>query len=147
MSWWQRLFHKPLSPSLPERLRVVNLTMEGSTEETPTDQMRTWRNSQGDVLSWATAGGSFELPSLSDIGGVQRWCRSLAESRGAGLIETQVDTGELGATVGFIYKRLQKPAYIFTGMLLVPARSPRSGLSSVASAERRAFVKRSSRLN
>ncbi len=32
----------------------------------------------------------------------------------------RVVTGTLGATVGLIYKRLEKPAYIFTGMLLVP---------------------------
>ena len=121
MSWWQRLWREPSSPSLPERLRVVNLTMDGWTEETPTDQMRTWRNSQGDVLSLAAAGGSLELPSLSDIGGLQGWCRAVAESRGAGLIEMQLDTGRLGATVAFIYKRLQMPAYVFTGMLLVPS--------------------------
>lgn len=120
MSWWQRLRHKPSSASLPERLRVVTLTLEGWTEEAPTDQMRIWRNFQGDVLSLATADESFDLPSLSDIGGLQRWCRAVAESRGAGLIEMRLDGGRLGAAVGFIYKRLELPAYIFTGMLVVP---------------------------
>jgi hypothetical protein len=94
--------------------------MEGWTEEAQTDQMRVWRDSQGDVLSLATADGSLELPSLSDLSGLQRWCRAVAESRGAGLIEMRLDAGRLGATVGFIYKRLEMPAYIFTGMLLVP---------------------------
>jgi hypothetical protein len=82
--------------------------------------MRVWRNPHGDVLSLATADGSLGLPSLSDIGGLQGWCRAVAESRGAGLIEMRLDAGRLGATVGFIYKRLKMPAYIFTGMLVVP---------------------------
>jgi hypothetical protein len=94
--------------------------MEGWTEEAPTDRMRVWRHPQGDVLSLAAADGSLELPSLSDISELQRWCRAVAESRGAGLIEMRLDAGRLGATVGFIYKRLDMPAYIFTGMLLVP---------------------------
>jgi hypothetical protein len=94
--------------------------MEGWTEEAPTDEMRTWRNSRGDVLCLAAADGSLELPSLSNIGALQKWCRAVAESNGAGLIEMQLDTGRLGATVAFIYKRLQMPAYVFTGMLLVP---------------------------
>jgi hypothetical protein len=33
-----------------------------------------------------------------------------------------VVTATPGATVGLIYKRLEKPAYVFTGMLLVPRR-------------------------
>jgi hypothetical protein len=94
--------------------------MEGWTEEASIDQMREWRNSERDVLSLATDDGSLELPSLSDIRGLQRWCRAVAESRGAGLIEMRRDAWRLGATVGFIYKRLEMPAYIFTGMLLVP---------------------------
>ena len=128
MSWWHRLRHKPSSLSLPERLRIVTLTMEGWTEERPTDQMRIWRNSQGDVLSLSTADGSLELPSLSDISGLQGWCRAVAESRGAGLIEMRLDAGRLGATVGFIYKPLEMPRYIFTGVLVVPGDGGRGSL-------------------
>ena len=120
MSWWQRLWSKRSRSSLPERLRVVTLTMEGWAEEAPNDEMRGWRNAQGDVLSLAAADGSRDLPSPNDLVGLQRWCRDVAESRGAGLIEVCPSVGPLGETVGFIYKRLEKPAYIFTGMLLVP---------------------------
>jgi hypothetical protein len=121
MSWWQRLRHGPSSPSLQEGLRVVNLTMQGWTEDAPSRAMRVWRSSQGDVLSLATPDGSLDLPSLSDTVGLQHWCRAVAESRGAGLVEVRVNTGGLGATVSLIYKRLEIPAYIFTGMLLVPS--------------------------
>jgi hypothetical protein len=119
MSWWQRLWRTPASAPLPERLRVVNLTMEGWIEEAPTAQMRTWRNAEGDVLSLAAADG-FGLPTLDDMGGLQRWCRAVAESSRAGLIEMRLDTGRRGASVAFIYKRLEMPAYVFTGVLVVP---------------------------
>jgi len=119
MSWWQRLWHKRSTPLLPERLRLVNLAMDGWTEETPTGEMRTWRNSDGNVLCLATAGGSLELPPVSDIDGLRRWCRALAESGDAGLIDMKLDSADIGGTVGFIYKRLQGHAYVFTGMLFV----------------------------
>jgi hypothetical protein len=119
MAWWQRLWRTPSSPSLAEKLRVVNLTMDGWTEDSPNGDLRVWRNAQGDVLSLAIPDGSLELPSLSDTVGLQQCCRALAESRRAGLIEVVVGTGELGTTVSLIYKRLEMPAYIFTGMLLV----------------------------
>ncbi len=94
--------------------------MEGWTEEALTEQTRMWRSSQGDVLSLAIADGALDIPPPSDIDGLRMWCRAMAESRAAGLIEMQLGTGRLGATVGFIYKRLEIPAYLFTGMLLVP---------------------------
>jgi hypothetical protein len=105
----------------PARFRVVTLTLEGWTEDPQSDEMRVWRHPQGDVLSLTTMHESLELPSLSDVAALQGWCRELAESRGAGVIEVRVDAGRLGATVGFIYKRLEMAAYIFTGMLVVPA--------------------------
>ncbi len=135
MSWWQRLWRKPSSASQPERLRVVTLTLDGWTEETATGELRTWRDSQGDVLSLATADGSLGLPSLNDVKGLRQWCRAVAAGREAGLIEVRVDDGPLGATAGLIYKRLGMPAYIFTGMLLVPGDEV-ADVWTIVSAER-----------
>ena len=123
MSWLKRLWPGRGEPSSPERLRGVSLAMQGWSEETPSGGMRVWRNPHGDVLTLAAPDGSLGLPSVSDETAVRGWCRALAESRAAGLIEVRVTAGALGATVGLIYKRLQKPAYIFTGMLLVPSQT------------------------
>jgi hypothetical protein len=81
--------------------------------------MRVWRDPQGDVLSFVVTDAS-ALPVVSDEKSLHRWCRELAESRHAGLIEALMVNGSLGARVSLIYKRLEKPAYIFTGMLFVP---------------------------
>jgi len=122
VSWWQRLWHGPSSPSLQEGLRAVNLTIPGWIEDAPSGDLRVWRSSQKDVLSLAEQRGSLGLPSLGDTVGLQHWCRAMAERRSAGLIEVRVNTGELGATVSLIFKRLEGDAYIFTGMLLIPSR-------------------------
>jgi hypothetical protein len=118
MSWWRRLWQRPSSPS--QRQRLFTLMMPGWIENKPSDNLRIWRDSDGDVLSLATPEASLDLPPLDDSARLQRWCRALAEGRGAGLIEVSAGTGTLGPTVSLIYKRLQLPAYIFTGMLVVP---------------------------
>jgi len=123
MSWWKRLWRGGGRSSLPERLRVVRLTMQGWREEAPSGGLRLWRDPHGDVLSLAIPDGSLGLPGLSDENALQRWSRSLAESRSGGLIEVRVAPGALGSAVGLIYKRLERPAYVFTGMLLIPSQS------------------------
>ena len=77
-----------------------------------------WRSAEGDVLSLAILLGR-GLPSPDDTLGLQRWARGFAQGQGGGLIEVRADSGNPGA-VRLIYKRIQMPAYIFTGMLFVP---------------------------
>jgi hypothetical protein len=45
---------------------------------------------------------------------VKRWCRELAQERGGGLIEAH----GIGPSARLIYKRLQMPAYVYTGMFI-----------------------------
>lgn len=123
MSWWKRLWRGRGEPSYPERLRAVRLAMQGWNEETSSGGMRAWRDPEGSVLSFAIPDGGLGLPALSDVTALQQWARSIAETRAAGLIQVRVATGALGAGVSLIYKRLEKTASIFTGMLLVPSRS------------------------
>ncbi len=119
MSWWQRFRvhsdarpHSPVCPGL-------TLELPGWHEEEPRDGMRFWRHADGDVLG-LMPDNPFELPPLGDPRAAQQWCRAIAEGNEAGLIEVRVTESELGETLGFIYKRLKVPDYIFTGMLVVP---------------------------
>lgn len=123
MSWWKRLWGGGAAPSSPERLHVVRLAMQGWSEEASRGDSRVWRDPQGDVLTLSVLGGSPGLPEILDETALQQWSRRLAESHHAGLIEVRVVTGTLGAAVSLIYKQLQKPAYTFTGMLLIPRQS------------------------
>jgi len=118
MSWWKRLWTDAREPAALEGDYVVRLDMQGWTEQPPDVGLRVWRNLEGDVLSFAVLEFR-ELPELSDELALRKWARQLAESRGAGLIEVNVGKGPSGPTVALIYKRLDVPAYIFTGMLFI----------------------------
>jgi hypothetical protein len=106
--------------SLRERLQLVHFAMAGWNEEVAPHDRRTWRNAQGDVMSFTFIPvSSFRLPDASDITALQNWSRAIAQSRGGGLIEAGVVSGK-SSGVTLIYKRLEMPAYVFTGQLFIP---------------------------
>lgn len=119
MSWWKQLWRGVEAPSSAERLHAVLLTMQEWSEEVHRGDLRLWRGPHGSVLSLAVP-DEFALPELSEESALRQWCRDLAESRAAGLIEVRRVGTPLGAAARLIYKRFEKPAYIFTGMLLIP---------------------------
>lgn len=118
MSWWNWFKSDQAAAPMSPRLLAVRLTMPGWTEKTSDEQMRTWFDSQSNLVSLAILETSPALP-LSNQVKLQQAVRKIAESREAGLIEVSVVKGVGSEAVSWIYKRLQKPAYIFTGMLWV----------------------------
>lgn len=123
MPWWKRFMRGGSEVDSDERFRAVHLTLPGWVEQGTEDGLRVWRDASEDVLSLAIPEDHFELPDLSDISLVRGWSRSLAEARDAGLIEVRVSDGKHGVGMGLIYKRLDRPAYCFTGMLFVPSQN------------------------
>src|SRR5216684_3720045 len=121
MAWWNRLWNGGATQSSLQQLRLVRFTMQGWTEETTRRDLRVWRDPHGDVLSACVLPRpSFCLPDFSDETALQYWSRDIAEGRGGGLIEVRVVRGTPPPGMYHIYKRLQKPAYVFTGQLFVP---------------------------
>ena len=116
--WWELLLGRAVSPSPSDRPAAVQLTVGGWTEEAAPGDLRAWRDRQGDVLTLSLSAPTGALEMLREQ--AVKNARDLAESRHAGLIEVRFPTGPLGPVVSLIYKQLRKPAYIFTGMLLVP---------------------------
>lgn len=113
MKWWNDLWRSVTKPPT-EALGHVRLTLTEWTEDTPAKGMRVWRDPDRDVLSLATSQEPLGDSDRADEMKVRRWCREIAESRNGGLIEAhRVDNG-----IKFIYKRLNMPAYVYTGMLL-----------------------------
>jgi hypothetical protein len=101
----------------PGPLQSVRLPLAGWVEEPFEDGMRLWRDATGDVISLATTDETSARRLLDSSGvGRQRAARELAEARGAGLIEVAASAAG-GPSVHLIYKRLERPAYIYTGML------------------------------
>ena len=97
----------------------VTVRLNGWTEAAPSGDLRIWRNADGDVLSFASR-PYLEIPQLQNLGRVRDWCRGLAESASAGVIDVNVSESVLGPTLSTIYKKLKMPADTFTGMLFVP---------------------------
>ncbi len=93
--------------------------MDGWSEAEPSNGLHVWRNPEGDVLSFASP-SYLELPRFHDVIAVRDWCRELAKTSSAGLIEVSVSESVRGPTLSTIHKRLKRPAYTFTGMLFVP---------------------------
>jgi hypothetical protein len=119
MPCWKRSSKEPDPPPPIDPLHAVHLEMTDWKEDQPHDKMRWWSNPHGDALTLAIVGSLMGFPRLSDEQAWQKWARGLAESRTAGLIEVRASSGKNGAGMALIYKRLNKPAYAFTGMLIV----------------------------
>jgi len=120
MGWWRRVWSSAARLSLRNPSRRVRLTLPGWNEDAPDDDLRIWRDPEGDVLSLASGRSSYPLGS--DEMEQRRWCRKLAQSRGGGLIEVQAMPGGMGPSATLIYKRLQCPAYVYTGMFITSAQ-------------------------
>ena len=116
MKWWNRLWSSAVAEVLKGTIQRVPLTLPGWNEQAPDGGMRVWRDADGGVLSLTAVGG----PDVFEGEEIKQWCRDLAQSRDAGLIEVKNVAGRMGPAVSMIYKRLQMPAYVFTGTLFSP---------------------------
>ncbi len=122
MSWWRRLLPKPAPPTPPVLHQQVSLSMPGWQEEAPTEKMRAWRGPDGAVLSLASIESR---PWLDEVvqneNELRLWARDLATSAEAGLIEASGVPYATSSSMRLIYKRLQMPAYVYTGIFIFPA--------------------------
>jgi hypothetical protein len=115
---WSQWFRRRQSAAdQPAAAESVELTLSGWEVEPHPEGLRVWRNADGDVLSLGTAG--FALPDRFTESSVQFLARSIAERATAGLIEVRTGECRFGRTAALIYKRLIKPKYVYTGMLII----------------------------
>jgi hypothetical protein len=120
MRWWKRPWRSSVeAPGNPSQ--CVRLTLPGWNEETPIEDLRVWRDIDGDVILLHVSKEAI-APVGADPSELRFWCRNYAAGRGGGLIEVRAVDGGTGASVIFIYKRLQMPAYVYTGILITSAR-------------------------
>lgn len=115
---WFRYFRRGSTQQASDVIGSVRPVLAGWTEDSTTSEMRVWRDIDGDVLSLVKSHEPLPNFDRADEVKVKHWCRGLAQSRGAGLVEAR----KLDDGFSFIYKRLEMPAYVYTGMLLTRAR-------------------------
>lgn len=78
-----------------------------------------WNDAVGDVISLTRS--SMPVPALSDDVGLQHYCRRICESQRSGLVEIAVRDGAQGRCLTYVYKRLEKAAFKFFGVVATPA--------------------------
>ncbi len=122
MSWWNNLWSHSSStvPSaMPEALRDLHFSVSGWCERQPKDGTRIWSDPDNNILVANVASERWD--SLSE-GELRKKARAIAEAGGGGLIEVSTFACPTGKAVQFIYKRQpQLPAYVYSGMFIVPA--------------------------
>jgi hypothetical protein len=118
MSWWRRVLPARGPKELPIDPNLVPMSGWEITRREPLAVY--WRDVVGDVVSLALLPTLQALPALSHTRELQRYCRSIAESQNAGLVEVACTVGTEGPSVTYIYKRLEMPAFRFFGVALTP---------------------------
>ena len=117
MKWWNH-FWRGSAEELEEPIRRVRLSLPGWIEGTPTEGMRVWRDTDGDVLTLAISSEPFRHADGADELKIRKWCRGFARSNGGGLIEAYI----VNNGIKFIFKKLKMPAYVYSGMLITHVR-------------------------
>jgi hypothetical protein len=129
--WLQRLAGGKASAGLHD----LGLAMPGWRLVKQSHHMTGWQDVDGDAVSLARV-TTFEFPELSDESAVRQRCRELAQGMKSGLVQADVVAGADGPAVMFIYKRLDIPAFIFTGMLAVAPAAKQSYVWTIVARER-----------
>lgn len=100
-------------------IRSIRLSMAGWNEEKTQEGMRVWRDSAGDTLSMAVADSPPPQFGYATGAELQRTARELAQHYGAGLIEVNQVAPPPRPIVSLIFKQLDLPAYVYTGLLIM----------------------------
>jgi len=115
--WWKKLLPFSKRSVVPDSVLQVAFDMPGWIEQQPSGQLRLWRAPHGSVLSLAMLDS--DIWSAASEEELREIARRHAAGHQAGLIEVnRLPCGNQSAFC-FIYKRLQMPAYVFTGMFFV----------------------------
>jgi len=127
MRWLKNLWRSS-SKRATAGIGSVSLVLAGWTEESAPNEIRAWHDIDGDILTLAHVQEVLPNFEEADEVRVRKWSRDLAQSRGAGLVEAH----KLENGFNLVYKRLERPSYIYTGMFLVRVRGSWLGWTIVA---------------
>lgn len=135
MTLWKLLRPRNRQTAVHAGPQDPGLAMQGWRIVEQGEQMTAWQDVDGDALT-LTRQTLVWFPDLADENAVRRRCREHAQDMSSGLIEAAVVTGADGPAVMFVYKRLDKPAFVFTGMLVVAVNSKTWSVWTVVARER-----------
>lgn len=135
MNWLKRLWMRKRPSDVGGKPPDDDLALPGWSVVERRKEMTFWQDASGDVLS-LTCNATFGLPDLSDQNVIRAHCRGIAEYARSGLVEADLVPSPHGHAVALVYKRLAKPAFVFTGMLVLRPISKRAVVWTIVARER-----------
>jgi len=118
MKWWNRLLRATQPSTSIPGLSCVRIDLLPHWHLVrSSDQDATWQDREGDELKLHVNHQIVDFPRLLYNEDLRADCRAIAEKQGGGLIEARVVYGRYGPAARLIYKQLEKPAFVYTGML------------------------------
>jgi hypothetical protein len=119
MKWLYNLFGSPRSRLNASRLASFRLAAPWGLEVERSDHRVAWLDDLGAVLSVDVMSGSLGMPAPTDECAVLKCCREIAEGNGGAIISVDAVTVAQRPATQLIYKRENRPAYAYTGMLFL----------------------------
>lgn len=107
--------------SMDTRRAAINLSGWFLDKGTSGHERSTWHDNDGDTIT-LSVGAALNDTKTANVEELRMYCRQVAEYQRAGLVEASVILGQLGPAVQMIYKQLERPALIFTGIQMLALR-------------------------
>lgn len=104
----------------PWNVDSARIPMPGWEFLQQTDDSATWRDAEGDVISLNLQPPDQLFPDVGDEGAVRGYARIMTEGQRAGLIEAAVSRSDDEKRMTYVYKKLEKPAFKFYGVIVMP---------------------------
>ncbi len=121
MPWWRRGQAVTAISIKSPTLRSFRLSLDGWSEQAAIggkEPMRIWKDADGDALSVSRVMGHLFTHHAKTPETLRSFTRNLACAQSAGLIEADPVELPFGPGIQFIYKKLERPAYLFHGNLI-----------------------------
>ena len=111
---------------------AITFDTSGWKLEQDGDAERVWSTPEGDVLSVRRVHGQAVAPSGTDLDAMRDDARRFARRQKGGIVLADFCQMDGVRATSLIYKREEKPTYVYTGMLIIPAQDPEFLITVVA---------------
>jgi hypothetical protein len=119
MKWLSKLFGSSPFPPHGSRLASLKLAAPWGREVERSEHRVLWLDDAGVPLSVDLVNGSLGLPVPTDEYAVRECCREIAEGNEGAIVSVDAVTVAQRPATQLIYKRENRPAYAYTGMLFL----------------------------
>jgi len=130
--WYRSSAGRSAPEPRPPAPSTITFDTSGWNLKESTDTGQVWTTSDGDLLTVRRVHGLPEAPAAGDLDAMRSDARRLARSKKGGIVSADYCQLNGVRATSLIYKREELPAYVYTGMMIIPARDPEFLITVVA---------------